>query len=300
LTAATIRRQICLILMEAMMDGGTGRCFCGAVRYRFDGKPNWSAHCHCESCRRATSSPITSFFAVDHARLEWTGADRQLYESSPGIFRSFCPRCGSPLTYQSDVRTHEIDLYALTLDRPEDFAADMHVMWNERLPWLHVADDLPKKWPLRRMAPEEDFGPVLALIREAFTYMEGRIDPPSSLHRLTVRSLSDQARSGEIWITTSADLPVACMILTPRDDDLYLGKLAVAAPQRGQGLARQFVEHALARAKALGKGAVTLQTRVELMENHAAFEAMGFRKVGETAHEGFTRPTSRTYRRDVA
>lgn len=127
------------------MEGGTGRCLCGAVRYRFEGPPNWQAHCHCESCRRATSSPITSFFAVDHGRIEWSGTAPRIFESSPGIFRSFCPVCGSPLTCQSKVRTQEIDLHALTLDDPTAFAADRHVMWNERLPWLHVADDLPRE-----------------------------------------------------------------------------------------------------------------------------------------------------------
>ncbi len=281
------------------MENGTGRCLCGAVRYRFKGRPNWQAHCHCESCRRATSSPITSFFAVDHDRIEWSGTEPQLHESSPGIFRSFCPRCGSPLTYQSDVRTHEIDVYAMTLDAPEGFTADMHVMWNERLPWLHVVDDLPKKWPLRQMTAREDFGPVLNLIREAFLYMEGRIDPPSSVHRLTAPALAEQATKGEIWVAEERGAVVACGVLTPRDGELYLGKLAVAATHRGQGLARQFVDHALRRAAALGKPAVTLQTRVELVENHAVFAALGFRRVAETAHEGFTRPTSYTYRRDV-
>jgi N-acetylglutamate synthase-like GNAT family acetyltransferase len=300
LTAARFRRQIALAAQEATMDGGTGRCLCGAVRYRFEGAPNWQAHCHCESCRRATSSPITSFFAVDHGRVQWSGVEPKLHESSPGIFRSFCPRCGSPLTYQSDVRSHEIDIYALTLDRPEDFAAEMHVMWNERLPWLRIADDLPKRWALRRMAPEEDFGPVLALIRAAFAFMEGRIDPPSSMLRLTKAALAGQAREAEIWVTEEAGGPVACMVLTARADDLYLGKVAVAATHRHQGIARQLTEHAMKRARALGKAAVTLQTRVELTENHVAFEAMGFRKVGETAHEGFARPTSYTYRRDLA
>ena len=281
------------------MDGGTGRCLCGAVRYRFDGPPNWQAHCHCESCRRATSSPVTSFFAVDHGRLEWSGTERRQYESSPGVIRSFCPRCGSPLTYQSPVRRHEIDLYATTLDDPSAFAPELHVLWDERLPWLHIADSLPKHRGLRRMTPGEDFAPVLALIRAAFAYMEDRIDPPSSAHRLTEASLAAMARDAEVWVAEEAGAPVACMVLTPEAGSLYLGKLAVAEGCRNQGLARQFVDHALARARELGKAAVTLQTRVELTENHAAFEAMGFRKVAETAHEGFSRPTSITYRRDL-
>jgi hypothetical protein len=43
-----------------------------------------------------------------------------------------------------------------------------------------------------------------------------------------------------------------------------------------------------------------LQTRVELVENHAAFSRMGFAKTGESAHPGYDRPTSITMRRAVS
>jgi hypothetical protein len=43
-----------------------------------------------------------------------------------------------------------------------------------------------------------------------------------------------------------------------------------------------------------------LQTRVELLENHATFAALGFHKVAETAHPGYARPTSLTLRKPVA
>lgn len=281
------------------MNGGSGRCLCGAVRHDFDGPPNWQAHCHCESCRRATSAPFTSFFAVDHARLRFTGIAPATYASSPGVARSFCPRCGSPVAYQSPARAHELDLYALTLEDPSQFAATVHVHFNEHLPWLHLSDGLPREWVPRRMTAEEDFGPVLSLIRAAFAFMEGRIDPPSSMHRLTAAALADHAREAEVWVAEETGQPVACMVLTPRADTLYLGKLAVADTHRGQGLGRQMVDHALARAKALGLPRVTLQTRVELTENHATFEAMDFRKTGATTHAGYDRPTSFTYTRDT-
>ena len=277
------------------MNGGSGHCLCGAVRYRFEGEPNWQAHCHCASCRRATSSPFTSFFAVNHDRLHWSGETPARYQSSPGIFRSFCPHCGSPLAYQSNERATEIDLYALTLDDPSAFAATVHVHWNEHLPWLHLNDGLPRHSTPRRMTAQDDFGPLLSLITEAFAYMDGRIDPPSSANRLTAADLAEQSARDEIWVIEDTGKPVACMILAPRDDHLYLGKLAVSKEFRGQKLAGQLVHHAVARAKALNLPAITLQTRVELVENHAAFRAMGFEKTGETAHPGFDRATSFTF-----
>jgi len=42
-----------------------------------------------------------------------------------------------------------------------------------------------------------------------------------------------------------------------------------------------------------------LETRIELVENHAAFAAMGFAKTEETAHTGFDRTTGITMQRKV-
>ena len=139
--------------------------------------------------------------------------------------------------------------------------------------------------------------PILGLLRDSFAFMEGRIDPPSSLRELTPGALSRQAEIGEIWILGP---PLACVFMTPKPGVLYLGKLAVAAAHRGRGLARQLIEHAEARAAALRLPALELQTRVELLENQAAFRAMGFVETARTAHPGFDRPTSITYRRTVA
>ena len=279
------------------MDGGTGRCLCGNVRYRFEGTPNWQVHCHCESCRRATSSPFTSFFAVDRARFGWVASTPAEYRSSPGATRAFCPRCGSQMAYQSHERSHEIDLYACTLDAPETFAATAHVHAQERLPWLRLADGLPRRYTPRRLEPGDDMGPVLDLMRTEFAYMDGVIDPPSSMHRLSLDDIARQAGAGEVWVIEERDSLIACVFLTPKADALYVGKLAVAGARRGEGLARQLIDHAAVRARARGLGALELQTRVELSANQRAFAAMGFVPAGETAHEGFDRATSRTYRR---
>ena len=136
---------------------------------------------------------------------------------------------------------------------------------------------------------------VLDLIRRGFAGMDGRIDPPSSMHRLTVADLS--APTHEVWAIGMP--PRACVVLTPRSDTLYLGKLAVADHARGHGLARVLVEHAIERASALGLPSVTLQVRVELIENHATFARLGFAEVARTAHPGYDRPTSVTFRRAV-
>lgn len=151
----------------------------------------------------------------------------------------------------------------------------------------------------RRAWKDEDFGALLALIRGAFAFMEGRIDPPSSMHRLTEADIARQAVDGEVWVIGPSGAPMACVFLTCRAEALYIGKLAVAQDARGKGLGRALIDVAAARAVALGYDALELQTRIELEENQRYFGRQGFVEVGRTAHPGYDRPTSITYRKPL-
>jgi GNAT superfamily N-acetyltransferase len=145
-----------------------------------------------------------------------------------------------------------------------------------------------------RALPPFDWCAVLRLIQTEFAYMAGRIDPPSSMLSLTE---TDLAAMPEVWV--SGRPPIACMALTPKADALYLGKLAVSRTHRGKGLARQMVAVAEQRARDKGLSCVELQTRIELVENHATFAALGFVETARTAHKGYDRPTTITFRKII-
>lgn len=121
-----------------------GGCLCGAVRYAFDSAPLWSAYCHCESCRRNTASPVTAFLGVACDGFRFTGKGPAVYRSSPGVRRSFCADCGTPVAYESDQFPNEIHLYATGLDEPQDYRPESHVHCAEQLPWFEVNDALPR------------------------------------------------------------------------------------------------------------------------------------------------------------
>lgn len=121
-----------------------GRCLCGAIRLEAVGEPRWVAYCHCASCRRHTGSPVTCF--VNYRKRNVTfSREPAVFESSAGVGRRFCKRCGTPIAYETDRRADEIDIYLNVLDEPERFVPEAHAFYSERLPWFGTHDDLPKK-----------------------------------------------------------------------------------------------------------------------------------------------------------
>lgn len=143
--------------------------------------------------------------------------------------------------------------------------------------------------PFRAVDPY-DWQALRDLIARAFAGMEGRIDPPSSLHHLTALDIAKQAIEGEVWaIGTPA---VACVFLTPLPHALYLGKLAVDPAHHRKGYGRALIAMAEDRARQLGLPALELSTRIELVENHATFNALGFVQTASSTHAGFDRPTT--------
>lgn len=137
-----------------------GHCLCGGIKYEFEGKPDWVAYCHCESCRRHTSSSVATMVGVKLAQFRYLEGTPAAYQSSPGVWRYFCPTCGSPMAFTDDARwPGEVHLYIGTLEHPEAFVPTGHVHAAEQLPWFEVADELPRFEKFGKGAKPSRHGP---------------------------------------------------------------------------------------------------------------------------------------------
>ena len=121
-----------------------GGCLCGAVRYRIQGAPNWVAHCHCNSCRRACGSVVMTWAGYPAENYEIFQGTPKRHESSKHAWRRFCGDCGTPLTYESERYAGEVHITVGSLDHPEDMPPQSHVFTEEQISWFHIADDLPR------------------------------------------------------------------------------------------------------------------------------------------------------------
>ncbi len=126
------------------MSTKRGHCLCGAVAFEYSGPENWRAHCHCESCRRNTASPFTTYFGVQKSAYRYIGRMPKVFQSSPGVRRLFCDTCGTPVAYERDSEPDETHFYAAALEDSSDFVPELHVYYAEKVPWVELADELPR------------------------------------------------------------------------------------------------------------------------------------------------------------
>ncbi|MGI9389262.1 MAG: GNAT family N-acetyltransferase [Boseongicola sp.] len=144
-----------------------------------------------------------------------------------------------------------------------------------------------------------DWSALHALLVEAFDETGGRIDPPSSLTRMTPETLAEKANSEILLLAFSGEELIGCGFGAPKADALHLSKLAVRPRYRRRGVLGGIIERFTDAARVCGLPALLLQTRIELTENHATFKALGFRETGEARHPGYDRTTSLIFRKPV-
>jgi hypothetical protein len=128
----------------------TGGCHCGAVRYRVTAPADEVCHCHCSICRRVHGAAFASFAIVPPGNFIITDGVERLtrYDSTPGVQRYFCSRCGAQVYGDVD-KLPDMRFYTVgTLDggihpghSPEK---ERHIYVGSKMPWWQITNDLPQ------------------------------------------------------------------------------------------------------------------------------------------------------------
>lgn len=122
----------------------TGGCLCGRIRYRAQGVPTNQTHCHCETCRRASGAAFVSWASFPSSGFTFTKGVPARYDSSEIAFRQFCSACGTQLAFQLHRTPEEIDITLASLDDPERIVPVDHIWTRRQIPWIRLADGLPR------------------------------------------------------------------------------------------------------------------------------------------------------------
>ncbi len=113
--------------------------------------------CHCHSCRRAVGANAVPWVTYHATDVCLQGEPLARYESSPGVTRTFCGRCGTSLSYESSARPGQIDLTQGSLDEPSRLGVTGRIWTQDAAAWEHTAHALPSARKQERVE-----GPPLA------------------------------------------------------------------------------------------------------------------------------------------
>ena len=79
-----------------------GKCLCGAVKIEIKSDLSLLVHCYCSMCQKAHGSDHSEWGICKKTDIQIV-ADPGIisqYESSAGVFRHFCSRCGSNIQWE--------------------------------------------------------------------------------------------------------------------------------------------------------------------------------------------------------
>lgn len=103
--------------------------------------PKTVTYCHCTDCRRITGAPVAAFAAFDENAVSLKPASEKSVTVNPGVTRTFCENCGTPLTGRYDYLPGTIYIALGILDQAEQLAPELHDHESNRLSWLNIVDD---------------------------------------------------------------------------------------------------------------------------------------------------------------
>ena len=122
-----------------MSEEHTGRCLCGAVRFRTAGPLREVIACHCSQCRRWSGH---YWAAILPKSLTIKGTPKW-YRASDFARRGFCGNCGSSLFWQHD-DSDIIDVAAGAIDSPTGLHLLGHIFVADKGDYYEIADGLPQ------------------------------------------------------------------------------------------------------------------------------------------------------------
>ncbi len=134
-----------------------------------------------------------------------------------------------------------------------------------------------------------DAAAAAALIRQSFAAQP--VDPPPSATGETTQAIAAALANGGGFGVEQQGTLLAVVLWQQAEGGLYLGRLAVAAAARGQGLARRLIAAVEAEARRRGLPRLHLKVRLPLLDNRRLFRACGFSETSFHAHPGYAEPT---------
>lgn len=123
-----------------------GGCYCGEVRYEFDGDAIFKMQCHCRECQYITGGGPNYIIGVPEAAFSFAKGEPKEFtraDIEKAATRMFCGNCGTAIGTKSPGAPGVMILKVGTLDDPSVFEAQAAIQTADKQPFHHIPDGLP-------------------------------------------------------------------------------------------------------------------------------------------------------------
>ncbi len=130
----------------------TGGCYCGEIRYEFEGDAAFKMQCHCRECQYISGGGPNYIFGVPESSFKFAkGSPKEFTRSDieNAATRLFCGTCGTSLATKSKGAPGVVIVKVGTLDDPSTFQSQAAIQVADKQPFHHVPEGLPafERWP---------------------------------------------------------------------------------------------------------------------------------------------------------
>ena len=106
------------------------------------------AVCHCATCQKNSGSAFSVNVAYPADAVAFSGDSLVTYVEHASVDtvpfnRSFCSRCGSPISGHGEAYPGIVFIKAGTLDDPSWVRPTLHMWRGEKQPWVKLDDTVP-------------------------------------------------------------------------------------------------------------------------------------------------------------
>ena len=126
----------------------TGKCTCGAVRYRMTSGPLFVHCCHCRWCQRESGAAFALNAMIEADRVELLSGEPEVVNtpSNSGLGQKItrCPQCRIALWSNYAGAGDKVRFVRVgTLDDPDRLPPDIHIFTASKQPWVVLPAGVP-------------------------------------------------------------------------------------------------------------------------------------------------------------
>jgi hypothetical protein len=125
-----------------------GSCQCGNITYTLKAKPQKVMACHCQECRKLSTSAFSITTVVESKDIEFNGTLDEwvrIADSGKKNHAKFCTGCGNRVYHYNpdDLSSIRLKLQPVNVTDDTIFQPSVHVWVTEKLSWFVIPEGMP-------------------------------------------------------------------------------------------------------------------------------------------------------------